>query len=99
MRRNFDLSISATLPVGKAPRREHQDLFQQQTLTGWSFDIELLYIAHRRGYRVVEVPIDWYYRPESKVSAVRDALRMIGDIFRIRSNSRRGLYNAPQSRS
>jgi glycosyltransferase involved in cell wall biosynthesis len=76
-----------------------QDLFQKQTLTGWSFDIELLYIAHRRGYRVIEVPIDWYYRPESKVSALRDALRMISDIFRIRSNGRRGLYNAPESRS
>jgi dolichyl-phosphate beta-glucosyltransferase len=76
-----------------------QDLFQHQTLTGWSFDIELLYIAYRRGYRVGEVPIDWYYRTESKVSAVRDALRMIGDIFRIRSNGRRGLYNAPQPRS
>jgi dolichyl-phosphate beta-glucosyltransferase len=76
-----------------------QDIFQLQTLTGWSFDIELLYIAYRRGYRVVEVPVDWYYRSESKVSAFRDALRMIADIFRIRSNSRRGLYDAPQSRS
>jgi dolichyl-phosphate beta-glucosyltransferase len=76
-----------------------QDLFQHQTLMGWSFDIELLYIAHRRGYRVVEVPIDWYYRTESKVSAVPDAVRMIADIFRIRANGRRGLYDAPQSRS
>jgi glycosyltransferase involved in cell wall biosynthesis len=76
-----------------------QDLFQQQTLNGWSFDIELLYIAYRRGYRVVEVPVDWYYRSESKVSALRDALRMIADIFRIHSNGRRGLYDAPQSRS
>lgn len=72
-----------------------QDLFQHQTLEGWSFDIELLYIAYRRGYRVIEVPVDWYYRSESKVSALRDALRMISDIFRIRSNGRRGLYNAP----
>jgi glycosyltransferase involved in cell wall biosynthesis len=75
-----------------------QDLFHQQTLEGWSFDIELLYIAYRRGYRVVEVPVDWYYRSESKVSAVRDALRMISDVFRIRSNGRRGLYNAPPTR-
>ncbi len=76
-----------------------QDLFQQQTLNGWSFDVELLFIAYRRGYRVVEVPVDWYYRSESKVSALPDAMRMIGDIFRIRSNGRRGLYNAPQPRS
>jgi dolichyl-phosphate beta-glucosyltransferase len=72
------------------------DLFKYQTLDGWSFDIELLHIAFRRGYKVVEVPIDWYYRSESKVSAVRDALRMINDIFRIRSNGRHGLYEAPR---
>ncbi len=70
-----------------------EDLFRRQTLQGWSFDIELLFVAYRRGYRVVEIPIDWYYRSESKVSAISDALRMIGDIFRIRSNARRGLYD------
>lgn len=71
-----------------------EDLFRLQTLTGWSFDIELLFIACRHGYHVIEVPIDWYYRPESKVSAISDALRMIGDIFRIHANARRGLYDA-----
>jgi glycosyltransferase involved in cell wall biosynthesis len=76
-----------------------QDLFNHQTLDGWSFDIELLYIAYERGYKVIEVPVDWYYRSESKVSAVRDALRMINDIFRIRLNGRRGLYDASRSQS
>ncbi len=71
-----------------------EDLFRQQTLNGWSFDIELLFVAYRRGYRVVEIPVDWYYRRESKVSAVRDALRMLLDIFRIRLNARRGGYDA-----
>ena len=71
-----------------------EDLFRRQTMDGWSFDIELLFVAYRRGYRVVEIPIDWYYRRESKVSAVRDALRMISDILRIRANARRGAYDA-----
>ncbi len=71
-----------------------EDLFGRQTLTGWSFDIELLFVAQRLGYRVVEIPIDWYYRPESKVSALPDALRMLEDIFRIRAQARRGLYDA-----
>ena len=74
-----------------------QDLFRLQLQTGWSFDIELLYIARRRGYRIIEIPIDWYYRSESKVNALRDSFRMIGDIFRIRANARRGLYDAPPS--
>lgn len=75
-----------------------EDLFRHQTLNGWSFDIELLFMAYRRGYRVVEVPIDWYYRAESKVSAVRDALRMVNDILRIRANARGGLYDVDRPR-
>lgn len=69
-----------------------EDLFRVQTLEGWSFDIELLYIARLRGYRVIEIPIQWYYTPESKVKPLQDALRMIADIFRIRRNARQGLY-------
>jgi dolichyl-phosphate beta-glucosyltransferase len=68
-------------------------------MIGWSFDIEVLFMAYQRGYRVLEIPIDWYYRSESKVSAVRDALRMISDIFRIRTNDRRGLYDANRAQS
>ena len=72
-----------------------KDLFAHQTLTNWSFDIELLYIARRRGYRIAEVPIPWYYSPETKISPVRDALQMISDIITIRRNARRGLYDLP----
>jgi dolichyl-phosphate beta-glucosyltransferase len=71
-----------------------RDIFNRQTLHGWSFDIELLYIARRHGYRIVEIPIDWYHFSDSKVRALRDALRMIQDIFRIHANARRGYYNA-----
>ena len=71
-----------------------EDLFRRQTMDGWSFDIELLFVAYRRSYRVVEIPIDWYYRRESKVSALRDALRMTVDIFQIHANARRGVYDA-----
>lgn len=70
-----------------------EDIFSLQILTGWSFDIELLYLARRHGYSIHEVPIDWIHHPETKVSAVRDAIRMIQDIFLIRSNARRGRYN------
>ncbi len=69
-----------------------ESLFRRQRLDGWSFDIEVLYLAQCDGDKIVEVPVNWYYRSESKVSALRDALRMIQDIFRIRANMRRGLY-------
>ncbi|MCL4260731.1 MAG: glycosyltransferase family 2 protein [Anaerolineales bacterium] len=70
-----------------------EDLFKAQTMNGWSFDIEILYLARRRRRRVREIPIDWYYHPDTKVNAWRDALRMIADIFHIRLNALRGLYN------
>lgn len=72
-----------------------EDLFRHQTLTGWSFDIEILHIARLRGYQIQEIPIPWYYRQESKVQALRDALKIITDIIRIRLNSRKGVY-APE---
>jgi len=70
-----------------------QSLFGLQTLPGWSFDIEVLYLARRRKYRIREIPIHWYFDPETKLRAVPDALRMIRDIFTIHLNSLRGLYD------
>jgi glycosyltransferase involved in cell wall biosynthesis len=70
-----------------------EDLFRQQTLMGWSFDIELLYLARRKGLRIVEIPIRWYFDADSKVNAIRDALHMISDIFRIHMNALRGRYD------
>jgi len=70
-----------------------EDIFNLQTLNGWSFDIELLYIARRRKYSIKEIPIHWVHHPDTKISAVRDALRMIQDIFRIHANAWRGIYN------
>jgi len=76
----------------RAPAAE--ELFRLQTLTGWSFDIELLYIARRHGYHIVEVPIHWYFDPESKLSVVSDAVKMGIDIFTIHLNQAKGIYDA-----
>ena len=70
-----------------------KDLFNHQTLPGWSFDIELLYIARQRGYKIQEIPIPWYFHQESKVNAVRDALKILMDIQTIRRNSSQGIYD------
>jgi len=70
-----------------------KDLFQHQTLSGWSFDIELLYIARQRGFTIKEIPIPWIYHQESKVNPFRDALKILLDIKTIRRNSAQGLYD------
>jgi glycosyltransferase involved in cell wall biosynthesis len=67
-------------------------LFPLQRIDGWTFDVELLYIGLRLGFRVKEVPINWYYFPGSRVRIVQDSWLMLTDLFRIRSNWRRGLY-------
>jgi len=73
-----------------------EDLFEIQTLNNWSFDIELLYIARMRHYRILELPIPWYFNPETKLNPLKDALRMGLDILSIHRNTRRGIY-APKN--
>lgn len=74
-------------------RAAAEDLFHNQTLDGWSFDIEILAVARQRGYRIKEIPIPWYYNQDSKVNALQDAVVMIGDILKIRRNLRNGVYD------
>lgn len=72
-----------------------QELFSLQTIDGFGFDVEVLYIAQKRGYRIIEIPIHWYYQSESKVHPVRDTVRMFRDIVKVRKNDRQGLYDLP----
>ena len=61
-----------------------QDLFLRLTLDGFAFDVELIHLAGKRGLTYSEVGVDWYYRPQSKVRPLRDALAMTLDLFKIR---------------
>ncbi len=61
-----------------------EDLFGRQTIDGFSFDVELLHLAHKRGLTFAEVGVDWYYRSESKVRPFRDSLSMTLDLLKIR---------------
>lgn len=69
-----------------------RDLFLHQTINGFGFDVEVLYIAQKRSYRIVEVPIHWYYQTESKVHPIKDTIRMVRDMLTVRRNDWQGLY-------
>lgn len=69
-----------------------KEVFSRQTLTGMSFDVEVLFIARQRGYTIQEVPIDWYFDPDSRVRLMQDSLRMFTDLLTIRRNEREGRY-------
>lgn len=59
-------------------------VFKRQTLDGFSFDVEILALAHRAGYKIAEVPIRWINSPASRVSPLKDSAKMFLDLFRIR---------------
>lgn len=69
-----------------------QDLFRVQKMHGIGFDVELLYVAKKRGYKIKEVPITWYYDPYSTMRLVDDSLNMLREIWEIRKNWRKGYY-------
>lgn len=74
--------------------RAAESLFARQTLNGWAFDVEILFIARQWGYKVVELPVPWYFNPDSKVNVLRDSYQMAADLLRIRLNDIQGRYHA-----
>jgi len=59
-------------------------------LTG--FDVEILFLARKWGYRIAEVPVQWYYGAESKVHPLKDSYRNFRDVVLVRWNDLRGRY-------
>ncbi len=59
-----------------------------------AYDVELLFLARRRGYRIAEVPVAWRYGTETKVSPVRDSWRNLCDVLKVRWYALRGKYPA-----
>jgi hypothetical protein len=76
-------------------RAAAQAVFQLQTIERWGFDPEILLIALKRGYRVVEVPVSWAHDERTRMSYLRDGVRMLQEITIIRWNAFRGRYNRP----
>lgn len=70
-------------------------LFPLQRVYGFGFDVELLMLARRMDLRVAEVPIDWYYSPESKVRPLRDTFAMLWEVVRVRWGLAAGRYPLP----
>ncbi len=74
-----------------------QDLFSVTCVDGYAFDLELLYIARQRGYRIAEVPVNWTDQPGSKVRPWRDGFVMLRELMAIRKREAQGRY-MPRSR-
>lgn len=73
-------------------RKAAQTLFSMQTIDGWGFDAELLYIADRLRMNIKEVPVVWSDAAGTRIHPLRDGMKMIAEVLRIRWNALRGKY-------
>lgn len=70
-----------------------QTIFQLQRIERWGFDPEILFIALKRGYTIREVPVTWGHDERSRISYLRDGVKMLEDLVFVRWNSLIGAYN------
>jgi glycosyltransferase involved in cell wall biosynthesis len=68
-------------------------LLDLMTIDRFGFDVEFLFVAQLHGLRLMEVPVRWNNDDRSKVSVVRDSIRMFDEVRQIRRNARLGVYN------
>lgn len=67
-------------------------IFSLQTFNRFSFDVEILFIARKLGYKIKEVPVVWIDKKGSTVHPVKDGFNMLIDLFRIKYNNYSGKY-------
>lgn len=68
-------------------------IFSSQRMEGFSFDIEVLFLAIKFGYAITEVGVQWKNDPRTRVNPWKDPLRMLADMVRIKVADWRGIYH------
>jgi dolichyl-phosphate beta-glucosyltransferase len=76
-------------------RQAAQTVFQLQTIEGWGFDPETLFIAGKRHLRIEEVPVTWSHDERTHLSYLRDGFHMLHEMAIIRWNAMLGRYSGP----
>jgi dolichyl-phosphate beta-glucosyltransferase len=70
-----------------------EKIFPLQTSKRFAFDVEVLFIAKKHGYKIKEIPVIWINALGSKVDPIKDSISMFFDLIRFRFNSIMGRYN------
>jgi hypothetical protein len=75
-------------------RHAAETIFPLQQVERWGFDPEILYLAKKFKFKVVEVPVAWAHREGTRIDPLRDGIKMFGELVTIRWNALTGKYNA-----
>jgi glycosyltransferase involved in cell wall biosynthesis len=70
-------------------------IFPRQHIERWGFDPEILFLAKKFKLKTAEVPVEWAHDHRSKISPLRDGLRMGSEVLQVRWNEIRGRYEHP----
>lgn len=61
-----------------------KEIFAKSEINGFSFDVEAVYLASKMGFKIKEIPVEWYNDDRSKVHPIKDSMKMLIEIMRIR---------------
>jgi dolichyl-phosphate beta-glucosyltransferase len=70
-----------------------QDIFSRARINGYAFDVEVLYIAKCRNYKIVEIAIDWTNVGGSKVNVLIDSVKMLFQVIKVKLNGMASLHS------
>ncbi len=74
-------------------RSTGEAIFSRQMIDRWGFDPEILFLARKMGYKIVEVPVEWAHDSRSKINPVTDGFKMFLEMLWIRWASATGRYD------
>ena len=75
-------------------RAAAQAVFPLQIIERWGFDPEIVFVARRLGFRVDEVAVKWAHQENTKISPIKDGLRMFTELLKIRWYALMGRYGS-----
>lgn len=73
-------------------RKAARKIFSKQNIEGWGFDSEILFLAKKFGFKIKEIPVKWSNDPRTKVKFPQDIIRSLLDLYKIKYNLLRKVY-------
>jgi dolichyl-phosphate beta-glucosyltransferase len=73
-------------------------IFQRARVEGFAYDVEVLYVAHRHGVPIDEMPVTWRNAEGSKVGIATAPLLMLRDVLKVLAWYKQGWYDVPSNR-